>query len=140
MWMMTAEKTIKVLIIDDSESIRLSLHRFLNVFRDLEWVGESSNGADALMECARLGPDVVLIDVALPHVDVAQITRSIRYHFPATQVIGTVGFEEQALIESILEAGAFQCVSKMQNIYLIVDAVRQAAQTSDSQHLVDRTG
>lgn len=138
--MMAAEKTIKVLIIDDSESIRVSLHRFLNVFRDLEWVGESSNGSDALIECARLSPDVVLIDVALPHIDVSQVTRSIRYLFPGTQVIGTVGFEEQAVIESILDAGAIRCVSKMQNIYLIVDAVRQAARTSDSQHLVDRTG
>jgi len=138
--MMAVEKTIKVLIIDDSESMRLSLHRFLNVFGDLEWVGESSNGSDALVECARLSPDVVLIDVALPHVDVAQITRSIRDHFPETQVIGTVGFEEQAVIEAMLHAGAIACVSKNASVYLIADAVRKAAQASVSGDLVNRTG
>lgn len=124
---MAAEKTIRVLIIDDSESMRLSLHRFVSAFKDLEWVGESSNGLDVLDECDRLDPDVLLIDVALPHTDVAQMTRSIRALFPQTQVIGTVGFEDRAVIEPILRAGAVSCVSKNAAIQLIADAVRQAA-------------
>jgi DNA-binding NarL/FixJ family response regulator len=137
---MTPENVIKVLVIDDSESMRLSLHRFLDVFSDLQWVGESTNGLDTIEECERLCPDVVLIDVAIPHVDVPQLTRSIRNRFPHTQVIGAAGFEEQATIDLILEAGAFLCVAKNANISLIADAVRQAAHASDSRDLVNRTG
>jgi len=137
---MATQKTIRVLVIDDSESMRLSLHRFLSVFEDLEWVGESTNGLDAIEECGRLCPDVVLIDVVLPHVDVAHMTRSIRTRFPQLQVIGTVGFEERTITEPILKAGAVQCVSKNASVFLIADAVRRAAGTSKVQHLVNQTG
>ena len=137
---MATGKPIRVFITDDSESMRLSLYRLLNVFGDLEWVGESSNGLDLIEECHHLCPDVVLIDVALPHVDVAQITRSIRGCFPQTQVIGMVGFEDKAFAESILRAGAIQCVSKNASIYLIADALRQAACTSERYYLVNQTG
>jgi len=126
---MALEKTIKVLVIDDSETMRHSLHRFLNAFGNLQWVGESSNGLDTIGECERLCPDVILIDVAIPHIDVAQLTQSIRSRFPHTQVIGTAGFEDQAIIEKVLQAGAFVCVSKNANIFLIADAVRRATET-----------
>ena len=109
--MMAAVKTIRVFVIDDSESIRHSLRQFLSVFADLEWVGESSDGQDTLAQCELLQPDVILIDVALPHIDVAQTTRQIRERFPLTQVIGITSFEEPAFIAEILKAGAMLCFS-----------------------------
>ena len=137
---MATAKLIRVLIIDDSESMRLSLHRFLNAFNDMEWVGESSNGLGIITEIERLRPDVVLVDIVIPHVDISELTRTIRTRFPNIQVIGTAGFEDQSIIDKVIQAGAFLCVSKNASIFLWADAVRQAAQASDTVDLVDRTG
>jgi DNA-binding NarL/FixJ family response regulator len=137
---MVVKKTIGVLVIDDAESIRLSFHRFLDAFTDLRWIGESSDGRNIVDDCTRLQPDVILIDVALPHVNVAEATHAIRSQFPSIQVIGTVGFEDRSITDPILHAGAALCISKNANILLIADAVRQAAHQIDPTHLVDRTG
>jgi DNA-binding NarL/FixJ family response regulator len=125
-------KNIRVLVIDDSESIQFSLHQVLIAFPDLEWVGESRRGEDALELCEQLHPDVVLLDVGLPHVDVAQITHLIRERFPLTQVIGIAGFEEQTIIKQVLGAGAIRCVSKDADITRIADAVRQVVILTNS--------
>jgi DNA-binding NarL/FixJ family response regulator len=137
---MTAEKKIRVLVIDDSESMRLSLYQVLSVFVDFQWVGESHDGQDALEQCAQLHPDVVLIDVGLLHIDVARVTHQIRERFPLTQVIGITGFEEQALINRVLQAGAALCLSKESNIVLIAEAVRRVARAVNWADLVNRTG
>jgi len=126
--MMTHSKRIRVLVIDDSESIRFSLRQVLAAFADLQWVGESQDGHDVLEQCERLRPDAVLMDVALTHVDVPQTVRLIREHFPVTYVIGIAGFEEQSLIAQVLQAGATLYLSKNANVVQIADAVRQVAQ------------
>ncbi len=137
---MTVENKIRVLVIDDSESMRLSLYQVLSVFADFQWIGESHDGQDVLEQCAQLHPDVVLIDVGLLHVDVAQVTRQIRERFPLIQVIGITGFEEQALINRVLQAGAALCLSKESNIVRIAEAVRQVAHAVNWADLVNRTG
>ncbi|HVO43478.1 MAG TPA: response regulator transcription factor [Aggregatilineales bacterium] len=121
---MAAEEPIRVFVIDDSESMRLSLKQMLSVFADFLWVGESRDGQDVLEQCEALHPDVVLMDVGLPHVDVANLTRLIREHFPLTQVIGITGFEEQSLINQMLKAGAVVCLPKHASVTLIADAIR----------------
>lgn len=125
---MTDYKKLRVLVIDDSESIRFSLRQVLTAFADLQWVGESPDGHDVLEQCERLHPDAVLMDVALAHLDVPQAIHLIREHFPLTHVIGIAGFEEQTLINQVLQAGATLCLSKNANVAQIADAVRQVAQ------------
>jgi len=121
---------IRVMVIDDSESVRLSLHQCLAAFADFEWVGESSDGQDTLEQCERLHPDVVLLDVILPHVDVIQMTRLIRERFPRTQVIGISGFEEPIHRDLMLRAGAKRCLPKTAQIWQLAETVRQVARTS----------
>ena len=129
---MPDEQPIKVLVVDDSESMRISLHALLGVFADLRWIGESSDGHDILEQCERLQPHVVLIDVALPHIDVPHTIRVIRERFPLLQVIGITGFEDKRSIDKILEAGAVLCLPKNANVLLIANAVRQVVQLAGS--------
>jgi len=124
---MTTEKTIGVLVVDDAESIRLSFHQLVDAFPDLLWLGESSDGRSVLVDCERLCPDGVLIDVALPHVSVAEITHQIGSRFPQIRVIGLVGFEDNSVTQPILQAGAVSCISKSADVLLIAETVRWAA-------------
>ena len=60
---------VRVLIVDDSLSVRAVLRRFLSRAPDLEVVGEAEDGAAAVEAAAALGPDVILMDLQMPVVD-----------------------------------------------------------------------
>ena len=85
---------IRVVIVDDHPMVRRGLATFLKVYDDLELAGEAADGKEAVELCARLRPDVVLMDMAMPEMDGATATRLIRKqsanhvrqrsHFPRT--------------------------------------------------------
>jgi len=117
---------IKVLVIDDSESIRTSLKAFLSAFVDFNWVGESSESRDGLCQIETLQPDVVLLDAALNHSDVEQLTTLIRQRFPLIQVIGITNRHENDHSQRMIEAGAAMCVPKTASILQMAEAIRSA--------------
>ena len=78
---------IKVLIVDDHPVVRRGLHSILGDAKDVQVVGEASNGSEALKQVAALKPDVVLMDIRLPGADGVQITQRVRREFPDAKVI-----------------------------------------------------
>jgi NarL family two-component system response regulator LiaR len=103
---MTPSKTVRVMLVDDHTMVRRGLATFLEVFDDLELAGEANNGEEAIELCARLLPDVVLMDLAMPDVDGVTATRVIRQRFPEVQVIALTSFKEAELVQNALQAGA----------------------------------
>ncbi|MFI0481332.1 response regulator [Actinomadura sp. 9N215] len=69
--------TIRVLIVDDQELIRIGFRLFLQTRPDLEVVGEAADGREAIDQAARLRPDVVLMDVRMPRMDGVEATARI---------------------------------------------------------------
>src|SRR5690242_19886281 len=84
---MEPAERIRVLLVDDHEMVRQGLAVFLHVFDDLELAGEAEDGAAAVELCAELRPDVVLMDLMMPHMDGAAATRAIRERLPSVQII-----------------------------------------------------
>ena len=78
---------IRVMLVDDHTMVRRGLATFLEVFDDLELAGQAGNGDEAIELCARLLPDVVLMDMVMPGMDGATVTRLIRKQFPTVQII-----------------------------------------------------
>ncbi|CNE69974.1 Putative two-component system response regulator LuxR [Mycobacterium tuberculosis] len=66
--------TIRVLIVDDQELIRIGFRLFLQTRPDLEVVGEAADGREAIARTAELRPDVVLMDVRMPRMDGVEAT------------------------------------------------------------------
>jgi two-component system, NarL family, response regulator LiaR len=117
---------IRVMLVDDHTMVRRGLATFLKVFDDFELVGEAENGAAAIQLCAKVMPDVILMDMVMPEMDGASVTRAIRQQFPQVQVIALTSFKEGGLIKNALEAGAIGYVLKDISADDLAQAIRAA--------------
>jgi NarL family two-component system response regulator LiaR len=123
---MNPSMPIRVMLVDDHTMVRRGLATFLLVFDDLELAGEAANGDEAIQLCARLLPDVVLMDLAMPEMDGVTATRLIRQRFPGVQVLALTSFAEEALIQNALQAGAIGYLLKDVTADELAQAIRAA--------------
>ncbi len=119
-------KTIRVMLVDDHAVVRSGLAAFLLAYDDLELAGETNSGEEAVRLCARLRPDVVLMDLVMPGMDGATATRAIREHCPQIQVIALTSFKEEDLIQGALQAGAIGYLLKNVSADELAGAIRAA--------------
>ncbi|HEX3461798.1 MAG TPA: response regulator transcription factor [Acidimicrobiales bacterium] len=69
--------SIRVLVVDDQALVRAGFRMILETQADIEVVGESADGAEAVEVAARLAPDVVLMDIRMPEMDGIEATRTL---------------------------------------------------------------
>jgi len=98
----------------------------LESFEDLQLVGEAENGEAAIQLCAKVLPDVILMDMSLPGMDGASTTHTIRQQFPQMQIIVLSSFKEGKVIKKALEAGAIGYLLKDVSADDLVRAIRSA--------------
>lgn len=97
---------LRVLLVDDHKVMREGLAALLGEQADLEVVGQAGNGREAVDLACRLGPDVVVMDVAMPLMAGDEATRQIKLHLPRARVVALSMFEEADMAEAMREAGA----------------------------------
>lgn len=117
---------IRVMLVDDHTMVRRGLATFLLVFDDLELAGEAADGKTALELCARVLPDVVLMDMAMPDMDGVAATQAIRQRFPEVQVIALTSFKDKGLVQNALQAGAIGYLLKDVSADELAQAIRAA--------------
>jgi DNA-binding NarL/FixJ family response regulator len=98
--------TVRVLLADDQELMRMAFRLVVDSQPDLEIVGEASDGVEALTAVARLAPDVVLMDVRMPRMDGVEATRRIADSSSAARVIVLTTFDLDEYVYAALRAGA----------------------------------
>ena len=123
---MKDSRRVRIVIVDDHAMVRSGLSAFLTVFHDVELVGEAASGEEALDLCARLQPDVVLMDLVMPGMDGVAATCAIREQCPRTQVIVLTSFGELPRVRAALEAGAISYLLKNVSADELASAIRGA--------------
>ena len=98
--------TLRLLIVDDHQVVRLGLRALLGSDVELRVVGEAGTAAEAVSMTEQLQPDVVLMDVRLPDQSGIAACRQIRQQWPATHVLILTSFADEALVLEAIEAGA----------------------------------
>ncbi len=106
--------------------VRRGLAAFLSVYPDLELIGEAESGAEALAQCGRLQPDVVLMDLMMPEMDGATATAAIRRQFPQVRVIALTSYREDDLVQRVIQAGATGYLLKNVSGNELAQAIRAA--------------
>jgi DNA-binding NarL/FixJ family response regulator len=99
-------KEIKLLLVDDQDLIRESLHIVLDMDPEIKVVGLAENGAVALALCEEHQPDVVLMDIHMPVLDGVEATRQLKTKWPHIRVIILTTFQEVSYVVDALVAGA----------------------------------
>ena len=117
---------IRVLIVDDHELLRDGLRLSLLKYSDIELVGEARNGEEAVHRCQDLIPDVVLMDMQLPHLDGIGATKAIKDANPDVQVLVLTSFVEKDLVQRAIQAGATGYITKGATKIEIAEAIRAA--------------
>jgi NarL family two-component system response regulator LiaR len=123
---MNGPDPIKVMIVDDHAVVRSGLSAFLMSYDDFDLVGQASSGRDALAQCERLQPDVILMDLVMPEMDGAAATRAVRERCPGVQVIALTSFKEDELVKGALQAGAIGYLLKNVSAEELASAIRAA--------------
>ena len=111
--MTKADKKIRVLIVDDSAFMRKVLHGIISADPHMEVVGEARDGKDAVNQAQALKPDVITMDINMPHVDGLQATEIIMSQNPRAIVIVSSESRDGAdTTLKALELGAIDFVAK----------------------------
>jgi DNA-binding NarL/FixJ family response regulator len=120
---------IRVAVVDDQELVRAGFVLLLRSAEGVEVIGEASDGLEAVTLCRRTAPDVVLMDVRMPHLDGLSATRTILAD-PAcagTRVIVLTTFDEDEVVLEALRSGASGFLLKDTRPDQLLDAIHVVA-------------
>ncbi len=124
---MAAKKKITVLIADDQTLFREGIKDLLDGEKTLQVVGEAGDGVEALRLVKKLKPNVILLDIKLPHMDGIEATRQIHRDCPATNVLILSSYEDESHVMEAIQAGANGYLSKMLPAVELVNALKAFA-------------
>jgi len=122
-----AKKNVNVLIADDQTLFREGIKDLLEGEKGICVVGEAVDGQDVVRLAKKLKPDVILMDIKLPHLDGISATRQLRTELPKTNILILSSFEDEAHVLEAIQAGANGYLSKMLPAAELVRALKTFA-------------
>jgi DNA-binding NarL/FixJ family response regulator len=122
--MSSTNETIRIVLVDDQQLMRIGLRTILETFGDFAVVGEASSGDEALQVIAAARADVVLMDIQMPGMDGIRATEKIVELDSAPAVIVLTTFNRDDYLFDALRAGASGFLLKNSPTERIVDAIR----------------
>ena len=99
-------KKLRILLADDHTLVRQGLRRILEEKSEWEVVAEAHDGREAVLRTVELKPDVVIMDIAMPHLNGTEATRQITRKAPAVQVLVLSMHMDESYVLQTLRAGA----------------------------------
>jgi NarL family two-component system response regulator LiaR len=122
--MMENSEKIKVLIVDDHQVVRQGLRTFLELLDDITVIGEAQDGRQAVELVRTLNPDVVLMDLVMPHMDGITAIEQVRSLRLPTKVIALTSFSEDDKVFPAIQAGAESYLLKDVSPEDLAEAIR----------------
>lgn len=118
----------KVMIIDDSDAIRMVLKDIL-VIGQHSLVAELPSGIGALEEYIKSNPDIVLLDMAMPKKDGLAVLKEIMVHNPKAKMIMISASDNQETVKDCMGAGASAYILKPFNFQDMLNIINQVAKS-----------
>jgi two-component system response regulator NreC len=107
----TPEK-LRILLVDDHAVVREGLRLLVDAQPDMEVVGEAEDGEMALEKTRELQPDIVVMDISMPHLNGVQATERLKIAHPKIKVVALSSYSDDAHVRQLLASGASSYVLK----------------------------
>jgi two-component system response regulator DevR len=115
--------SVRVVLVDDSEVVRMGLRALLGSEAAIQVVGEAPNVALGVATSLRTRPDVVLLDIRLPDGSGVDACRAILKCLPDTRVLILTSVADDALVDEAIRAGAHGYLLKEVNGRGLIQAI-----------------
>lgn len=122
-----AKTKIRLVLVDDSEVVRMGLRALLGADPALQLVGEADTVAGAIGTCQRARPDVVLLDIRLPDGTGFDACRGILARLPEARVLILTSVVDDTLVDEAIRAGAHGYLLKEINPSGLLQAIMDVA-------------
>ena len=121
-------KKITVLLAEDHLIVREGFRKMLDLEDDFEVLGEAQDGRQAVALAKKLRPAVVLMDIAMPHLNGLEATRQILKILPATRVLMLSAHNDDAYVDTAIASGAVGFLLKQASSHDVCHAIREVNQ------------
>jgi DNA-binding NarL/FixJ family response regulator len=124
---------IRVLLVDDHASVRLTLRKLLESYPNLMLVGEACNGEEAVRLVKELLPSVVVMDINMPKLNGIDATLKIKTLYPHVVIVGLSVSATEAHRRAMTAAGATSLISKstaVEQLYREIEAAINGRSTA----------
>jgi len=117
---------VRVVLIEDNDVFRDALALLFDLQEDVELVASLADGSEAVGVCAKLAPDVVVLDYRLPGLDGVEVARALRYACPDLALDCLTAEIDEPAASALAEAGVAECVLKDEPFEDMVAAITRA--------------
>lgn len=97
---------VRILIVDDQKIVREGIKILLDESKEIEIIGDASNGKEGLEKIEFLQPDIVLLDIEMPGISGLTVAENIRSEFPKVKTIMLSTHEDEKYVKKATESGA----------------------------------
>ena len=116
---------IRVLIVDDHAFVRKGVRAFLEEVEDIEIAGEAGDGEEAVAQSKVLQPDVILMDLVIPHMDGVEAISRITAQQTKVRIIALTSFATDDKVFPAIKSGAMGYILKDSEPEELVDAIHR---------------
>ena len=119
--------TVRILLVDDSEVVRIGLAAVLGQDPELTIIGEATTSQEAVDLASELKPDLVLLDVRIPEDGGIEAGREILEDLPSTRVLFLSAFADDELVRAAIMIGAHGYLLKELDARSLVRSIKRVA-------------
>lgn len=129
----------RVYVVEDQTILRDLIIRLLESYPDIELVGSTGDGQEAVDEITKLSPDILVLDIMLPNLNGIELLRQVRKGQHKPRVLVFSAFPSKNTVKKLLEAGIDGFVEKDANLADLEIAIEKivAGQTHFGLRIVD---
>jgi DNA-binding NarL/FixJ family response regulator len=119
---------IKVFIVDDHYMVVEGIRSLLQNEPGIDWLGHASNAESCLAFLKNQLPDVILMDINMPGKNGIELCKDVKLKYSSVFVLGLSTFNQQSLIQNMMNSGASGYVLKNASQRELLDAIEAIAQ------------
>jgi len=122
---MTAVATVRLLVVDDHEVVRMGLRSLLSTEGGFEVVAEAGSREEALSQAIACRPDLILLDHRLPDGDGVEFCRQVKALLPEVRVLFLTSFTTRDVVWAAVQAGADGFLIKEADAATLIDGIHR---------------